>query len=145
MTLARVLNTLLLPGVIWLLLGAPSLAVTGNAVLFAVVVLHLLVVIWNEAIFGLFRGDAFTYGLYSLAVNLMSFAVTFFIALVVLLLNDGRLGSARDIPAFAWGFMVLGVLGTVFLPLLASHKVARLPRSADARAYENPSDDPGPR
>jgi hypothetical protein len=145
MTLARILNTLILPGVVWLLLGAPSLTITGNAVLFAVVVAHLLVVIWNEAIFRLFRGDAFTYGLYSLAMNLLSFAVTFAIALVVLLLHDGRLGSAGDIPAFAWGFMVLGVIGTVFLPLLASHKVSRLPQAGDARPYEGPPDERLPR
>jgi hypothetical protein len=75
----------------------------------------------------------------------MSFAVTFLIALVVLLLHDGRLGSVHDIPAFMWGFTVLGVLGTIFLPLLASHHVSRLPKASDARAYENPSDDTGPR
>jgi hypothetical protein len=145
MSLSRVLNTLLLPGVIWLLLGAPSLLISGNAILFAFVIAHLLVVIWNDAIFALFRGDSFTYGMYSMSVNIISFAITFLVAFLVLLFSDGLLGSAKDIPAIAWGLMVLGVLGTVFLPLLVSHNVAPLPRPADAREYHDPVKDQLPR
>lgn len=145
MSVARILNSLFLPAVIWLLLGAPSLSVSGNLVLFSFVTLHLLVVIWNDSIFRLFGGDAFTYGMYSMAVNIVSFAFTFAVALGVMLISGRELGSANDVPAFAWGLMVLGVLGTVFLPLLVSHKVDPLPKPADAREYQDPTKDQLPR
>jgi hypothetical protein len=127
--------------VLWLLLGAPSLGLLGNLAIFIVLTLHLYAVIWINVFFALIRGDAFTYGAVARGVNMLSFAYTFGITWVVLQMAHKRIVGIHDISPYAWGFMSLGLLLTVGLPILTSADVQRLPSRQDRRSFVTPHTD----
>jgi hypothetical protein len=135
------LLSIVLPILLWLLLGAPSLQMAGNLAILAVLILHLYAVIWTNVLFTLFRGDGFTYGAVARAINMLSLAYTFAITWIVLHLAHKQIADIRHISPYAWGFMSLGLLLTVGLPILTSADVQRLPTAKDRRSFLPPRTD----
>jgi heme/copper-type cytochrome/quinol oxidase subunit 1 len=138
--MAKIVFTLFLPPIIWLLYGAPPVTYPGNLALLLVVTVHLYVVLWQEPLFALFQGDAFTYGFVARGINGLSFGVNFFTTWFTLFRSDGRVETLDMIPSFAWGVIGLSILLTLTFPILTSRKVTRLPRKNDRREFEHPGD-----
>ena len=136
---ARLIASLVLPAIIWLLYGAPDLALSGNRALMAVIVLHLFAVIWLRPMFRLFRGDDFTYGMLGLSLNLVSFAVTLVAGFVGMRLIHQQLASVHDLPAIIWGMIGLGLAMTAAIPVLTMRSVSPLPKASGRREYEDPT------
>jgi hypothetical protein len=137
---AKVIYSLVLPVVVWLLLGAPSLEFSGNLAVLVVLLLHLGALIWYESLFSMVRGDTLTYGMVTQGLNILLFAVCCVGTGVTLFIADGRIVSPSDVPKFVWGGLILGLLLTISIPLLASRQVRPLPRATDRREFENPTD-----
>jgi len=133
--------SVVVPVVLWLLLGAPPLSLAGNLALFAVLILHLYAVIWANVLFALFRGDAFTYGAVTRSINMLSLTYTFAITWVVLHMIHKRITDISDISPYTWGFISLGLLLTAGLPILTSAGVSPLPTAKDRRPFEKPRTD----
>lgn len=141
MKASRLFFSTVLPPIIWLLFGGPDLALAGNAVLFLTVVVHLYVVIWNDFVFGLLRGDAFTYGMVTRAINMVSFLTSLVVGWLALLALGDQAASLSSVPKPALGVMILSLLLTIALPLLTSRQVSRLPTAADRRTFHDPRED----
>lgn len=144
MHFSRLLFSLTIPLVIWLLFGAPSLALPGNAALLAVVVAHLYTVIWIDVLFTWLRGDVFTYGMVTRSINMLSFLTTLAIAWVAMLTLDRHAESLASVSMPAWGVMILGLLLTIALPLQTGRVVKSLPTAADRRSFHDPREDQQP-
>ena len=140
MPIAKVIFSLVLPPSIWLVYGAPDLHLAGNLAIISVVILHLYVAIWFSSLFGLFRGDGFTYGFATLAINSVLFASSFLLGWVVLLRFEERIEMISSISPFIWGFICLGILATISIPLVTNRYVTQLASESDRRAYKNPCD-----
>ncbi|MEI6720322.1 MAG: hypothetical protein WCO67_06120 [Betaproteobacteria bacterium] len=130
------------PLVLWLLFGAPSLAIAGNLVLFAAMTCHLLAVIWSDSLFRLVGGDTFTYGSVNRALTGVSFLVTAVAGGFALHAGASRIQSVGDVPAYVWGVLLMGLVITITVPLLSAAPVGRLPKSSDRRGFEDPHIDP---
>jgi hypothetical protein len=125
----------------WLIYGAPSLSMTGNALIFAVTGLHLGLVIWNREIFRVFRGDEFTYGMVTMGMNILSLLWTVVSGLIIVSVYGREIAALSSLPSMVWGIMSLGLLGAVLLPVLSTRSVAPLPDRDERRTYENPRSD----
>jgi len=140
MNTAKLAYAALLVPILWLLLGIPDLGHRGNLVVFSVVVLHLFAIVWTDEFFKLFKGDAYTYGGYTLGANLVSFAVNFVTAWIVLRLHGGDIVGVGMVSPYAWGLMALSALSTIAMPLLTPGVVSPLPKASERREFENPCD-----
>lgn len=139
MNAPKLAYSLFLPFTIWLVYGSPDLRLMGNLVLFLVVVLHLFAVIWLRWIFAIFQGDAFTYGMVALGINISSMLSTFAAAFITFYIYDHRIQTVSMISPFAWGVICLGFLVTIAVPLLTTRHVAPLAKESSRRQYEDPS------
>ena len=140
MIASRLFYSLFLPLTIWLLYGAPSLLLTGNLVLVAVVVLHLYALIWYRYLFKFFGGNEFTYAPMALGINISSFFSTFTSGLLTFWILGKNIEDFRDISPLAWGFICTGFLVTFALPVSSTRHVAPLPKASQRREFENPLD-----
>lgn len=140
MAIAKIIYSLVLPGIIWLLYGSPDLRLAGNLGIFLVVVLHLYAFIWVGAIFSWFHGDKFTYGMVALTINGLSFATTFLLCGIVVFRLDRKIESLSFISPIVWGVVGIGMLVTVLIPMMTSRQVSPLPKASDRREFENPCD-----
>ncbi len=138
--MARIIFSLFLPPIIWLLYGAPLVTYHGNLALLLVVTAHLYVVLWQGPLFVLFQGDAFTYGFVTRAINGLSFGVNFVTTWLTLAWGGWHIETLGKIPSYYWGIIGLSMLFTLVFPILTSRKVASLPLKSERRVYKNPSD-----
>ena len=136
--MARIVFSLFLPPIIWLLYGAPSLVYVGNFALLLVVTAHLYVVLWQEPLFALFQGDAFTYGFVTRGITGLSFGINFLTSWLTLAWSGGKIETLSMVPSYAWGIIGLSLLLTLVFPILTSRKVAPLPLKSERREFENP-------
>lgn len=135
----EILLSAALPLIAWLLLGAPHLDLAGNLSLFIVLVAHLYVVIWNDLVFKIFRGDRFTYGAVAMTLNLISIVTTLVAVWFALHGAAKHLEHVSDISPYYWGVIALSLLATVIFPLITHRDVAPLPGEADSRIFEDPT------
>ena len=137
--MSRLIFTLLLPPLIWLLCGWPSLQLQGNLALLGVMLAHIYVVIWQGPIFKLMRGDAFTYGAVTLSLNIISLIVTMAMTIGMFVLSKGGVAQVNDVPTPVWGLVGISLLLTVSLPVLAGRAATPLPKASERRVYEDPT------
>lgn len=127
----------------WLLYGAPDIQMAGNLAIFGCTVLHLLFIIWNKETFALFGGDAFTYGMATLGINMASFIWTLVSGWIILYMYGmgGGIASIQQVPYFVWGLLTLGLIGSLLIQMLTTNHVSPLPNRDDRRQYESPRSD----
>lgn len=140
MTPAKLVYSLLLPVLVWLLYGAPSLALPGNLAILAAVLCQLYAMIWQRALYRALGGDEFTYGMLTKGLNFILFMVVFLVAGVTLMVTGGAIATPIDVSVFVWAVLLVCLLLTVSIPLLASRHVEPLPKASERREYENPAD-----
>lgn len=138
--LPKTIQSLVLPPVLWLLLGAPAPNRAGSLALCGILLLHLYSVVWLPQLFRLLRGDRFTYGLIGAALNMFSFAVSYVVVWVVFHLLGGALQEISEVASYVWGFLLMNLLGTVTIPLLSHRPVAPLPTRHERRTYAPPNE-----
>lgn len=137
--MGRLVFTISLPPLLWLLCGWPSLNLAGNLVLLGVMIAHVYVVIWQGVIFSLLRGDQFTYGGLALGVNIFSLCVTLILTIGLFNVYGGDITEVQQIPIPVWGIIGFGLLLTVVFPLLASRSENGLSNSRERREFEDPT------
>lgn len=130
--LARLVFTLLLPGLTWLLLGVPSLALPGNLLVFAVLVFFEWSWLWHRAVFRIVRGDEFVFGHVSLVVATFALLGALGLGGGFLALNGFALASWRQIPPLVILGWLLCLTAMWLLPLLSG--------SRSPRPYRPPAD-----
>lgn len=135
----EILLSLAAPLISWLLLGAPRLDLAGNLSLFVVLVAHFYVVIWNDLVFQVFRGDRFTFGAVAMALNLVSVVTNFLAVWFTLHHAAKRIEHVTDISPYSWGIIALSLFVTIIFPVLTHRNVAPLPSAADRRVFEDPT------
>lgn len=145
--LIKIFLSLALPALTWLLMGGPDL-VNNSAYLFlfGVVTLHLLVLIWNQWVFRMFRGDAYTYGAVNFALNLISCVYTLLVSAVLFhqfivfqwIFSNAPINQLSDLPKVFIGLACLGLFFTLVLPVLSARAVSALPQKSERREYETP-------
>ena len=118
--------------------GAPNLSMTGNLIIFIVVIVHLYVVSWSDEVFKLFRGDVFTYGMVTKSVNFLSLIYTLSVAAFLFYTFNSKIEALSQLPYFAWGIMLLGLLGSLSIPMFSTCSVDPLPNRDERRSYEPP-------
>ncbi len=131
MAIAKIICSLVMPVIIWLLYGMPDLHYVGNLAILIVVTAHLYAAIWVKSLFSWFRGDAFTYGMVAMAANGMAFATTFLTCWIKLLLLERRIESLSAIAPIVGGISALGILMTVAIPMFTSRHTTPLPVDRD--------------
>ncbi|MEI7785117.1 MAG: hypothetical protein WCK08_12085 [Betaproteobacteria bacterium] len=143
----KILLSLVLPALAWLLLGGPDLLNnSAKLFVFSVVALHLLAVIWNRLIFKIFGGDVYTYGAVNFALNVIACAYTLVIsaslfhklAVFQWIWGEAVISKLSDLPKAFIGLSCLGLLFTLLIPMLTSRSVSPLPQKSDRRDYETP-------
>ena len=138
----NLLFTIGFPFVIWLLYGTPDLSLLGNLALFAVVIVHLYLVIWSRLLFVIFSGDQFTYGFVALGVNISSFVSSLFTGFVTFHWLGKEIRTISMISPYAWGFIAVGFLVSMAIPVSSARHVSPLPKSSSRREYEDPTRGP---
>jgi hypothetical protein len=138
--MANILYSLILPPLIWLLFGAPSLLHASTLGILALPLLHLWLVIWQGQVFRLLKGDRFTYGSVSRAINILAVAFSLVIARLALFTYGAASDSLSSVPAYFWGAWMLALVVSLSLPILASRQLEPLASDADRRSFENPCD-----
>lgn len=137
---ARIVLSLILPLILWLGFGRPSLAMTGNAGLCALALALLLGMMWHDVVARAFKGDLFTYRMVSLALNavfgllgLLGVGVLFYWA-------PNGFASFGDVPGLAWAGLLVLLLISWIVPMATSNIVAALPqKDSSRREFENPT------
>jgi hypothetical protein len=127
----------------WLLYGAPDMQIAGNLAIFGCTVLHLLFIIWNKETFALFGADAFTYAMLTLGINMSSFIWTLVGGWLILYRygDSGSISYIHQVPYFVWGFLSLGLIGSLLIQMLTTNHLSPLPNRDDRRQYEPPRSD----
>ena len=125
--------------IIWLFLGGPSVKDAGSLIITLIVVSHLYVVIWSGPIFRAFKGDEFTYGMVTLGINILSLLYTLIATAVLFKIYGNQINDLNTVPKFVWGFMLLGVVFSVLIPMLTTSDVRPLPKKESRRDYEPPN------
>jgi uncharacterized membrane protein YphA (DoxX/SURF4 family) len=138
--MAKIIYSLVLPPILWLLCGGPSIHYAGNVALFFAVTVHLYLVIWLGKIFELVRGSAFTYGTLAQALSVVLAGVTLVAALQAILRFDEKIADVATIPNFTWGIIALSMLLTIAIPIGSHRNVSALPKISDRREFEDPTD-----
>jgi hypothetical protein len=134
----KLLTTVVLLAVGWLLYGGPDLSRAGTLAVFAFTALHLLLVVFNRELFRTLGSDELTYGLTMLSMNIVGFGVTFVGGLGLLYMFGPRIDKVAEVPEELWGVMILGVLLSLVLPLLSVRGAQRLPDASAMRPFEPP-------
>jgi hypothetical protein len=137
--ITRLVFSLVLPPLVWLICGWPSLHLAGNQALLGVLLAHTYVVIWQGPLFKALRGDDFTYGAVTLGLNIVSLLVTVVTTVGMFVVYGGDITHVGDVPKPVWGVIGLSLLLTIALPLLAGRAAAPLPQASDRRTYEDPT------
>lgn len=148
MTLFYVLYSLAIPGVLWLLFGAPDLKNSANVLFFVVVVLHLYVLIWQRKIFKWLGGDYYTYGSVNFAINLASLLYTLIFSLLLfhraalfeMVFGKTYYAGLHAVPSALIGLMSAGLLVTISLAVFTSRHLDPLPRKSERRSFEPPGE-----
>ncbi|MBM3273133.1 hypothetical protein FJY94_07825 [Candidatus Kaiserbacteria bacterium] len=138
--MSRLIFTLVLPPLLWLLCGWPPLNLSGNLALLGVMLAHTYVVVWQGPLFKLMRGDEFTYSAVTFGLNIMSLLVTVGTTMGMFFVYGGNIAQVNDIAKPVWGIIGVSLLLTVALPLLAGGAASALPKASDRRSYEDPTD-----
>ncbi len=125
--------------IIWLFLGGPSVKDAGSLIITLIVISHLYVVIWSGPIFRAFKGDEFTYGMVTLGINILSLLYTLIATAVLFKIYGNQINDLNTVPKFVWGFMLLGVVFSVLIPMLTTSDVRPLPKKESRRDYEPPN------
>lgn len=137
--IGRLIFSLALPPLAWLICGWPTLHLTGNLALLGVLLAHTYVVIWQHPIVKSLRGDDFTYGAVTLGLNILSLLVSVTSTVGIFMAYGGNISQIKDVPKPLWGVIGVSLLLTVALPLLANKDAATLRQSGDRRNYEDPT------
>ncbi len=137
--MTRLFFSLILPPLLWLLFGWPSLDRTGNLALLLVMLAHVYVVIWQAPLLRQMRGDDFTYGAVALGLNTLSLLATLVTTGAMFLIYGGNIVQIGDVPKPVWGVIGLSLLFTLVLPLLEGRHADPLPKASDRRTYEDPT------
>lgn len=135
----EILLSVAAPLISWLLLGAPRLDLAGNLALFVVLVAHFYVVIWNDLVFQVFRGDLLTYGAVAMTLNFVSVVTNFLAVWFTLHHAVKRIEHISDISTYSWGIIALSLFVTIIFPVLTHRNVAPLPSAANRRDFEDPT------
>ncbi len=138
MIIIKIVFAILLGLISWLLYGSPDITLAGNFFIWGSTICHLLIIIFNREIFGLLGGDVFTYGMANLGINLASFGWTLLGGFIVLFRYDQHIEKLNAVPSLVWGLLLLGILGSVLIPLLSTRHITSLPNRDDRREYEPP-------
>lgn len=137
--MTRLIFTLVLPPLLWLLCGWPSLQLPGNLALLGVMLAHVYVVVWQGPLFKLMRADDFTYGAVTLGLNIVSLLVNVVTTIGMFVVYGGNIAQVNDVPTPVWGVIGISLLLTLALPLLAGRSASPLPKASDRRPYEDPT------
>jgi uncharacterized membrane protein (UPF0182 family) len=143
-----VVLSVILPTTCWFLFGSPDLNNSANLLFFTIFVLHICAVIWQGKLFKLFGGDGFTYGAVGLGINIWSLAYTFVmvfglfhrVAFFQLIWGEDFYKDAQHVPKILVGFLLLGLLLTIAIPLLTTRHVTPLSKKSDRREFDTPGD-----
>ena len=141
MLIIKLLLSIVLAFSCWLVYGAPALQMPGNVLVVGCTILHIFIVIWNKEVFALFRGDAFTYGMVGLGINLASLGWTIGAGILILYLYGKEINSLGIVPPFVWGGLCLGLIGSLLIPMLTTNGTSPLPNRDSRRDYELPRSD----
>lgn len=141
MNISNIVLSITIPFIIWLFYGMPDLSIYGNLILFATVIFHLLVTVWINFLFRLFRGDVYTYGMVTASLNGLSFFVNFSIGFFTFFTFRNDITLPSVVSPITWSFMLLSMLGTLIIPLLTSQDDSTLPQKANRRKYVVPEND----
>jgi len=140
--------SVILPVTCLFLFGSPDLNNSANLLFFTIFVLHIFTVIWQNKLFKFFGGDAFTYGAVGLGINIWSLAYTFSLvfasfhrmAIFEAIWGEDYFTDIQHVPKVLVGFLMLGLLLTIAIPLLTTRHVTALPQKGDRREFETPGD-----
>jgi len=138
--MVKIVYSLVLPPIIWLLYGWPSLQYAGNLALLIVVVAHLYAVIWQDQLFAIFQGEPFTYSMVARAINIIPVVGAVITSGVLLAMFGRQIEAVGAIPNLVWGLFAVSALFTITFPVFTSRHMSPLPRASERREYENPSD-----
>jgi hypothetical protein len=138
--MASIIYSVLVPPLVWLFFGAPNLQHSGNIGILIMPLLHLHVVIWQRQVFHLLRGDSFTYGMVTRALNFLWLGISLVVARFTLWAFGGDVEDISRIPSYLWGACGFSLLATLTLPVLTSRDVESLPKESERRSFEDPCD-----
>ena len=138
MILIKIFLTFALSLATWLLIGGPGLDASGSLVIFAFLLLHLLMIIWNRATFKLFGGDDFTYGMVTQSINMLSFFYSVAITFIIFHFYGQSIPSFDSVPKYLWGALTLGLIGSFAIQMLSTKHVDPLPDRDERRVFEKP-------
>ena len=136
---ARIVLSLILPLILWLVFGQPSLTMAGNAGLCALALVLLLSMMWHDVVARAFNSDLFTYRMISFALNAVFGVLGLLVVGVLFYAAPSGFASFGDVPGLAWaGLLVLLLLSWV-VPMATSNKVSALQQKSSRREFENPT------
>ncbi|GEM_PF-2591246 len=122
----------------WFLCGGPNfidhLASLGY---FGLGLIYLLCMIWTDSLFTLFNGDRYTYGAAGKSIALF-FGSPAVIIIALLVRGDSNILSIPTwLNNIGIGFILLGLLSILSVPIMTSNSVDPLPIKESRRRYND--------
>jgi len=82
--------------------------------------------------------DDFTYGMVTMAINLLSFIYSSIIGLCIFYFYGLAIPNFSSIPKYLWGVLALGLIGNFVIQMLTTKHVDPLPDRDERREFEKP-------
>jgi hypothetical protein len=136
---AKIVFSLVLPPLVWLVYGAPHLSLAGNLALLTVISVHLYLVIWSDLVWSLFGADRFTYRMAGMGLNFTTLSITLALGAYLSYSANKQLVRVSSIAPSSWAIFGLAILATLLVPMLSSNRVSPLPKISERREFENPT------
>ena len=124
----------------WFLCGGPNFFSHPTSLgFYALGLIYITCMLWSDSLYSLFDGDVYTYGSATRGMSLF-FGLPALIVLALLIRVDSNLFSVPQwISNIGIGFILLGLLTIISIPIMSTNNVDSLPDQKSRRSYEDGS------
>ncbi len=139
MSLFRLLMSIALPVLFWLLCGGVALVEPNTAVLMALATLFIWNMLWQPALCRLLTADRFTYGVvFATVTSVITLISLGLIWRSIFALRFELTRGLFSIGTITLAFLLVAFIATWLLPVMTARRQPRLPQQSERRELETP-------
>jgi hypothetical protein len=138
MAVNKLFTFLFLAVVYWFLCGGPDFfAHPSSLALYAIGIAYLSLIMWNDQLFKLFYGDSYTYGGAGMGIALGIGIPAMVITTFMVRFDSNVMSIPGWIGKVGIGFLLLGILTILSVPIFTSNAAGVLPVKESRRWYDD--------
>ena len=124
----------------WFLCGGPNFFEHPTSLaLYGLGLAYITCIIWTDLIFSLFNGDRYTYSAAGKGIAIVIGSPAIVIIALLIRVDSNIYSLPGWLNNIGIGFILLGLLSILTLPIMSSNSVGALPKQTERRCYDNPT------